>query len=123
MIDPKFLKVLGILKRLKSADIGYFIEHLNDRCIDNICECVFNVINTDLRLSRVKKNQLKQHIKKNCCIKRIKSISNKNIPIFKCRQALKMEGKGLPLILASVIPFLTSLLARKNLTRHDDKTT
>lgn len=116
MLDQKFLKVLGILKRLKAADIGYFIEHLNDSCIDNICECVFNVINTDLNLSKTKKRTLRNHIKRNCCMKRIKSITDKKIPIFKRKKALIMEGRGLPLILASVIPFLTSLFTRK---RHN----
>lgn len=100
------------MKKLKKDDIPDFIDNLNDISVDDLCECVFNVIHTDLKLSKHKKNCLKQHIKKNCSVHRLKTITNKNTPLFKRRKALKMEGKGLPMILASVIPFLSSLFSR-----------
>lgn len=116
MINKNFLPVLKALKKLNADDIQYFIEHLNDSSIDNICECVFNVVNTDLKLSKAKRLKLRNHLKKNCCLANIKKITNRKVPIFKRRKALSMEGRGLPLILASVLPFLTSLFTRK---RHN----
>lgn len=113
MIDKNFVSVLRVLKKVKGDDLKSMLDSLSDQSIDNVCECVFNVINTDLKLSRAKRLKLKNHIKKNCCLANIKRITNKAIPIFKRRKALKMEGRGLPLILASVLPFLTSLFTRK----------
>lgn len=113
MVQKDFLKFLQAAKKMKSGEMSNILDFLSDNTIDDICECVFNVINTDLRLSRGKKNRLRAHIKKNCNLKRIKCLTNKKIPIFKRRKALKMEGRGLPLILASVIPILTSLFTRK----------
>jgi len=109
MIEKSFIGVLRTLQRMKPDDFSHLIDHLNDKSVDNICECVYNVVNTDLKLTRKKKLALKRHINKKCNVKRIKTITNKNTPIFKRRKALKQEGKGLPMLLASVIPFLISL--------------
>lgn len=101
------------MKNMGSHDIKDVLDHLNDDSIDNLCECVFNVINTDIKLSRAKKQKLRSHIKKNCCVANIRKITNRKLPIFKRRKALQMEGRGLPMILASVVPFLISLFTRK----------
>jgi len=37
---------------------------------------------------------------------------NKRIPLSKRKTALAQEGRGLPFLLASAIPFLTSLFAK-----------
>lgn len=109
MVQKSTLPLLHSMKKFKGENFAEFIEHLRDETVDDLCECVFNVINTDIKLSKAKKNALKRHIKKNCSVKRLKKISDKTVPLFKRKKALKMEGKGLPLILASVIPFLTKL--------------
>jgi hypothetical protein len=101
------------MKKLSGEDLNSFLDHLNDTSIDNVCECIFNVVNTDLKLSKAKRLKLRNHVKKNCCLSNIKRITNRKVPIYKRRKALQMEGRGLPLILASVIPFLTSLFTRK----------
>lgn len=101
------------MRKLSSDDVHNVIEHLNDDSVDNLCECVFNVVNTDLKLSRAKRAKLKAHLKKNCCIKNMRRIINRNVPIFKRRRALQMEGRGLPMLIASVVPFLISLFTRK----------
>lgn len=101
------------MKNLGSSEVKDVIEHLNDESIDNLCECVFNVINTDLKLSRAKRIKLRNHIKKNCCLSNIKKITNRKVPLFKRRKALQMEGRGLPMLIASVVPFLISLFTRK----------
>ena len=113
MIREDFLSILKIMKKLTGNDLQSFLDHLNDDSIDNVCECVYNVVNTDLKMSKAKRMKLKNHVKKNCCLSNIKKITNRKVPIFKRRKALQMEGRGLPLILASVIPFLTSLFTSK----------
>lgn len=111
--SSSFLSILKLFRKLKTDEVEALIEHLTDNTVDSICECVFNVLNTDLKFSKRRTAYLKRHIKKKCNVHRIKTISNKKIPIFKRRKALKQEGKGLGLILASVIPFLSSLLSPK----------
>ena len=109
----EFLPLLEVLRKLKSDDVPKVIDHLHDRCINHICECYYNVIHTDLKMSAKKRNKLRNHIKTNCKMHRLKTICNKSTPVFKRRKALKQEGKGLPQILAAAIPFLVSLLFRK----------
>jgi hypothetical protein len=47
-------------------------------------------------------------------VHRLNKISKKSHPISKRRKALQQEGKGLPLLLASAIPFLIDLFTGKN---------
>lgn len=101
------------LRKIPGNNLSFIIENLSDHSIDNICECVYNIIHTDLKLSKRKKNQLKKCIKENCSIPRLKKISNKKIAISKRRKALSMEGKGLGLLLSAAIPFLTNLIFGK----------
>lgn len=112
-MKQSFLSVLKLMKKMSPDDVSNVVEHLSDSSIDNLCECVFNIVNTDLKLSRAKRLKLKNHIKKNCCLKNIKKITSKTVPIFKRRRALQMEGRGLPMLIASVVPFLISLFTRK----------
>jgi len=102
---------------MNAEEFSHFIDSVNDKTVDDICECVHNVINTDLKFSGKQIKNLKKHIKSHCCVKRIKTITNKRVPLFKRRKNLKMEGKGLPLLLASTIPFLISLFKNKNASK------
>jgi len=100
--------------RTMSLNSHYIVLMKNDRdkmqTSNNICECVYNVIHTDLNLPKQKKNKLKNFIKANCSIHRINKIASKKENLFKRRKALKQEGKGLPMILATAIPFLIDLI-------------
>ena len=109
----KYLPLLEVLHKLNPTDVSNVMDFLNDDAIDNVCECVYNVLNTDINLSSKKKTQLKKFIKSNCSIHRLKKISKKTLSVSKRRKALKQEGKGLPLLLASVIPFLVNLFTGK----------
>ena len=112
MIDKNFQEFIAVVSKMKPNQFEALIDNLTDKAIDNIGECVYNAIYTDLNLSKQKKVSLKRLIKKNCCVKKIKLISSKNIPLSKRKKALKQSGKGLPLILASVIPFIASLFKK-----------
>jgi hypothetical protein len=109
----KYLPLLNILKKLKPKDVSDLVEFLSDDAIDNICECVYNVIHTDLNLPSRKKSKLRNFIKSNCSIHRLNKITSKKEALFKRRKALQQEGKGLPMILATAIPFLVDLIFGK----------
>lgn len=113
MINSGTIKTLKRIKKMSGAEFSKFINKADDDLINDLCECVFNVINTDLKFKKKKKTCLKQHIHKNCSKVRLKKIMNKKIPLSKRRTALKQEGRGLPFLLASAIPFLTSLFMGK----------
>jgi len=105
--------LLKVLKTLKGPDLKEILLHLDDTSTNVICECVYNVLHTDLKLSSQKKNGLKKFIKSKCSIHRLKKISTKNVPISKRRKYLSQEGTGLPLLLGTAIPFLIDLIFGK----------
>ena len=45
------LKLYESLIKLKTETLGNIIKHLDDNSIDAICECVYNVVHNDLKLS------------------------------------------------------------------------
>ena len=112
-VNRNFLHLLRVIKGLKKDEFETLIDYLNDKNIDHICECLYNVLNTDLRLKKTQVTKLKTHIKKNMNKKRLRVITNKKASLLKKRKALKQEGRGLPLLLASVIPFLANLFMPK----------
>jgi hypothetical protein len=87
----------------------HIIKHLDDKGINDICECLYNVIFTDLNLSKKKKAILKKHIRN---FPHIKQVTNANIAVSKRRAALTQNGSGLGLILSAVLPLLTNLFTR-----------
>lgn len=109
----KNLNLYKSLKKLKPDEFNHVIDHLDNNSIDSICECVYNILFVDWNLPKSKRKHLKHSIHKHCCIKRLKRISNKSIPIESRRKALRQEGKGLGFILSAAIPLLTNLLFKK----------
>lgn len=100
------------LQNLKPEQLQHVMKHLDDKSIDDICECVYNTLFTDLNIPTNKKNKLKKHLNKHCCKANLKIISSKNRPISRRRKALQQEGKGLGIILSTIVPLLTSLFAK-----------
>jgi hypothetical protein len=113
MIQNKHLPLINVLSKMKPEDFQTILDVLPDEATEIICECVFNVLNTDIKLPPKKKSHLRKFIKSNCSIHRLSKISKKSIPISKRKKALKQEGKGLPLILGAAIPFLMDLFMGK----------
>lgn len=108
------IPLITTLTKLKESDFKAMINKVPDHTIDNICECVYNVIyNPSLKIGARKRNKIRNFIKQNCSPNRLKTISSKKHPVFKRRKALKQEGKGLPFLLASAIPFLINLFTGK----------
>lgn len=113
MVNKETVSLLKRIKKMSPKEFSVMIDSVTDKTIDDLCECIFNVINTDLGFNKKKKRCLKDHIHKNCSVGRLKKISEKKTPIFKRRKMLKQEGKGLPFLLTSLIPLITSLFTSK----------
>ena len=110
MNKAKLVPLIKSLSKMKQDDVSHCVDCLNDETVDSICECVYNVIFTDLKLSSKKKASLKRHIKTKCSIEKIKKITKKSYPVSKRRELLKQEGSGLPLLLMTAVPFLIDLV-------------
>lgn len=95
-----------IPKNLRS----HMLEHLDDDSVDSICECLFNVVFTDLNLSKQKKKFLRKQIKKT--IPDIDMLTNRNMSVSKRRQALAQQGNGIGLLLTAILPFLSKLFIK-----------
>ena len=96
----------------KSKNIQGVIDSLNDKSINSVCECLYNIIYKDLNLPPKKLNALRRHIKKKCQAKRLKLICCKKHPVSKRRELLKQEGSGLPLLLLTAVPFIIDMITR-----------
>ena len=100
----KYLTLLKIIKKLKPEERSEVVTYLKDDAVEFLCECVHNVLYTDLGIKN--KNKIKKQIKNNCSIHRLKAISTKAKSLDVKRKALKQEGKGLGFITSAVLPFL-----------------
>lgn len=104
------MKLYSSLHKLKPSVLSDVIQHLDDNSVDDLCECVYNVIYTDLSLSPRVKQRLRRQLKKNCSEKNLKVITTKKTPVSKRRKALSQEGSGIGIILGTVIPYLAKLI-------------
>ena len=106
----KHLQLMEIIRDTKKDKVCSLIDHLDDNSIDNICECMYNIIHTDLHLPKTKKTKLKNLIKNHCPTHHLNKITKQSIPVSNRRRALKQVGGFLPMILATAIPFLADLI-------------
>ena len=107
----KYLSLLKIIKKLKPDERSEVVSHLKDDAIEFICECVHNVLYTDLGIKN--RTKIRKQIKNNCSIHRLKVISSKSKSQLVKVKALQQEGKGIGFVLSAALPFLIDLFAKK----------
>ena len=98
------------LQKLKPDVLKEVIQHLDDNSVDSLCECVYNVIYSDMSIAPKTKKLLRKKLKKTCSVTNLKNIASKKVSVSKRRQALSQEGTGIGLILATVVPWLANLI-------------
>lgn len=114
MLDKREkIKLYESLVKLKPDTLGKIVQHLDENSVDAICECVYNVVHSDLNLSKAAKRKLKRKLQKSCTKKNLQIIMKKKNSLSKRRKALSQEGSGIGLILATVVPLLANLLFNK----------
>ena len=111
----KYLPLLKLISSdRKGENAGKVIPFLTDDSVENLCECVFNVIfNPNIKMSKQKKTKLKTFLKSNCSSHNIRKIATKKVPLSKRRRYLQMEGKGLPMLIATALSSLLPLIFGK----------
>ena len=123
MSKPKKLS-LGKIKELLTlfkyivpqnrGDKGIVFKYLDDKSINNISESIYNLLyneNLNLTLSKPQKSKIKRIIKPS--VRSFEDISKKKIPLGKRRNKIAQNGAGIGTILLTLIPILSSFLARK----------
>jgi len=63
-VSKEKFKLYKSLHKLKPDVLCDVIQHLDDNSINDLCECVYNVIHTDLSLSPKVKQRLRNQLKK-----------------------------------------------------------
>jgi hypothetical protein len=112
MLSKNKVCLYNALSRLNTNELSHIIKHIDSNGIESLCECVFNTIYTDLKLSKRNKNKIKKNFIEKKSLRNLKTITDKSKDISKKRKALLQEGKGIGLILSSVVPILASLISK-----------
>lgn len=113
MLTKDKVNLFNALSKLNGDKLTHVLKHIDSKGIESVCECVFNTIYTDMKLSGRKKKNIKTIFSERKSRKNLNIITNKAKNSEKKRRALIQEGKGIFTILATVAPLLASLFSRK----------
>jgi hypothetical protein len=105
----KYLALVKIVSKLKPEERSQIIPYLKTDSVEFLCECVHNVLYTDIGIKN--KTKIKHKLKNQCSVHRLKTIASKSKSITAKTKALGQEGKGLGLILSTALPFLMNLFS------------
>lgn len=112
----KIVSLLGVIKKLKQKDCGYFLEHLNDQGIELICRVLHYVLNGELRLSDRVRGRLRKKIQTHVTeFRRLATPPKRFSDIRKKRSILQRGGilGILTAIASSVVPLIVQLIASR----------
>ena len=82
--------LLSLLKKLKPAEREKVIYHLNDKAIDALSECVYNIISQTTKIEEKTKKRLRKALYQNK--DKLRIIADKKISVKKRRKALSQGG-------------------------------
>ena len=102
----KHIDLLKLLKKLKSDELKTISRYLDDRAVDVLCELCFNVVNTQLNLSKRKKKSLLSAIDKSTLLK----LSNRAKSVKKRKELLSQSGGFISVLLGALVPVLVDLV-------------
>ena len=107
----KLLPLLNLLKRLSSEERKVLVGYLNQEACDAICQCIHNSI-TNQDIASQHRQSLKR--KTGGVKQTLRYLSNADKPLHLRQKKLsQIGGNPLGIILATVLPILTSFLFGK----------
>ena len=113
----KIKELLNLFKYIvtkKPGNRGTVFKYLDDKSINSISESIYNLlynVKLNLTLSKPQKSKIKRIVKPS--IRSFEDISKKKTSIGKRRNKITQNGAGIGTILLTLIPILTSFLAKK----------
>ena len=109
MSQSEKLELLKLLTSLRAKNRCKVLKLLDDNSVNFICECVFNVCFTDLKLSRNKRKKLKSKLKSQ--EKVLRYLARKDNSVKNRRKKLVQSGGYIGTLLSIAIPVLTSIFS------------
>ena len=109
----KLLTLFKFIASQKSDNKSTVLTLLNEKSINEISESIYNILynkNLNLNLSKSQKTKLRKIIKPNA--RSFEDISKKNVSIKRRHNKIIQQGSRIGTILLTLIPVLTSLLAK-----------
>ena len=109
----KLLTLFKFIASQKSGNKSTVLTLLNEKSINEISESIYNILynkNLNLNLSKSQKTKLRKIIKPNA--RSFEDISKKNVSIKRRHNKIIRQESGIGTILLTLIPVLTSLLAK-----------
>ena len=109
----RLLTLFKFIASQKSGNKSTVFSLLNEKSINEISESIYNLLynkNLNLNLSKSQKAKLRKIIKPNA--RSFEDISKKNFSIKRRYNKIIQQGSGIGTILLTLIPVLTSLLAK-----------
>lgn len=113
MLSKESLKLYRALNELNTPSLTHVLKHIDANGIESICECIYNTIYTDLSIPKSKSLKIRRNLANAQSKRNIKIITKKLNSTERKRRALIQEGKGIGLILSTVVPLLANLLFKK----------
>ena len=113
----KIKELLNLFKCIvteKPGNRGTVFKYLDDKSINSISESIYNLLYNEklnLTLSKPQKSKIKLIFKPS--IRSFEDISKKKTSLRKRRNKITQNGAGIGTILLTLIPILTSFLAKK----------
>ena len=107
-------KYIAVQKAQKRENKIIVLKHLDNESIDNISDSIYNLLYNEKlssKLSPSQKTKIKRIIKPN--INSFEDISKKKIPSKRRQNKLVQHVAGIGAIFLTLIPILTSFLAKK----------
>lgn len=111
----KLLSLFKFIVSQKSNNKTNCISFLNENSIDEISESIYNILYNEklnTNLSKSQKAKLRKIIQPNS--RSFEEISKRKVPVKTRRSKIIKQGSGIATILLTLIPVLTSLLAKNN---------
>lgn len=113
MLNKEKVGLIKALKKLDKNGLTHVISHFDKEGIDKVCECVFNTIFTDLKISKRRRRKIKSVLNNDKSKNNIKIITKGRGNYLKRKAAILQEGEGIGLILSALAPLVTSLFTGK----------
>lgn len=110
----KHFGLIKALSRVAAEDRESILQHLEPPAVDILSECVHNCITgVGRRLPAEARLKLKKSISKDASVLRLLSKKSKRRSEARQRKLLCQSGGSLGLILATILPIISSLLFNK----------
>ena len=109
-LNKKTFRLISSLSKLGDSEQQVVVKYLNRDGREALYECVANCIYGTNTIPKLKQAELKETLGKKRKVYKYLA-KPKNNPIRK-KKLLSQTGGGLPLILATVLPFLATLFSK-----------